>query len=400
MPSPGPTIRRAWRPAGLSAIIVVALAGCAQPTPSLTNNSRPAQASAASPSPSVSPSARPLTFSVTGSMAQARDGHTATLLRDGRVLIAGGQNGLRVLASAELYDPTTGEFSPTGSLTQGRMHATATLLADGRVLIAGGVTGILTDGCAGLTSTELYDPATGRFAPTGPLAVGRQGHTATLLSDGRVLIAGGCYGYPAPSGHSSVEAYDPATGRFSAVGALTAERYSHSATLLASGRVLVAGGVGNRQLELDSTELFDPTSNTFAAAGSMSAPRAGHFATGLADGRVLILGGVAADTTADLYDPATGAFTLTGETAESHRYGTLSAFKDGRALAVGGWGTRGALDLAEVYDPATGHFTPAGTLAQARWDHTATLLADGLVLLVGGLDGSTSALASAELCRP
>jgi hypothetical protein len=400
MSLPRRTICRAWGPAGLSAIIVVAFAGCAQPTPSPTGTSTPTQASATSPSRGVSPSARPLTFSVTGSMAQARDSHTATLLRDGRVLIAGGESGFKGLASAELYDPTTGKFNATGSLTQGRMLATATLLLDGRVLIAGGIRAILTDGCDGLTSAELYDPATGKFTPTGSLAVGRQSHTATLLRDGRVLIAGGCYGYPAPSSLSSAETYDPATGKFSEVGPLTAERFNHSATLLTSGRVLVAGGRGNRGEQLDSAELFDPTTNTFNAAGSMPAPRSGHSATGLADGRVLLMGGIYADTSADLYDPATGAFSRTGATAQPHQYGTVSALRDGRALVVGGWSTVGAVDLAEVYDPATGHFSPAGTLAQARWVHTATLLADGRVLLVGGRGDAGSAVTSAELCQP
>ena len=130
------------------------------------------------------------TFSPTGSMETARSSPTATALPDGRVLIAGGASGQAessvALASAELYDPATGTFSPTGSLATARNGHTATLLSGGRVLITGGY-----DGSGYSVSAELYDPATGTFGPTGSMTDARTYHTATLLSDGRVLIAGG-----------------------------------------------------------------------------------------------------------------------------------------------------------------------------------------------------------------
>jgi hypothetical protein len=206
-------------------------------------------------------------FATTGSMTTARVGQTATLLSDGRVLIAGGfgvQGGPLVgLASAELYDPKTGKFSPTGSMTTARVGQTATLLSDGRVLIAGGATADIIAGKM-LASAELYDPKTGTFSPTGSMITARGVQTATLLSDGRVLIAGGsdlrliAGGSDSPGDSlaggslASAELYDPTTGRFSPTGSMTTARVDQTATLLSDGRVLIAGGSDS------SAELYQP----------------------------------------------------------------------------------------------------------------------------------------------
>ena len=178
-------------------------------------------------------------------MSTPHRGHTATLLRDGRVLVVG--NGGETSASgkaADVYDPATGTFSRTGSMKFGRWLHTATLLADGRVLILGG----RTPKDSVRATAELYDPGSGRFTSAGSMAEGRQQHTATLLPDGRVLIAGGYW----QDGQkwrvlSSTEMFDPSTDRFSPVGSIGAPRDGHSATLLNDGRVLIAGGqdVGN-----------------------------------------------------------------------------------------------------------------------------------------------------------
>ena len=285
------------------------------------------------------------TFSATGSMTVPREAHTATLLADGRVLIAGGDDGSNALATAEIFDPKTFTFSPTGPMTTPRTEATATLLPDGRVLIVGG-SGPLTSS-PNQTSAELYDPKTGTFSATGSMRTARAGdydpktgtfsatgsmrtaragHTATLLSDGRVLVAGGSG--TDGQGLTSAELYDPQTGTFSVTGSMTAGRFQQTATLLPGGRVLVAGGFIDGGMaaggstntvvsSLASAELYDPTTGTFSATGSMRTPRAGHAATLLSGGRVLVAGG-SANTAGDnlasteLYDPKTGTFGPTG----------------------------------------------------------------------------------------
>jgi hypothetical protein len=307
------------------------------------------------------------TFSPTGSLAEARGEQSATLLSDGRVLIAGGGIAGWVfsgtfLASAELYDPKTGAFRATGSLGTPREAHTATLLKDGRVLITGGVE----TQNQSLASAELYDPKTGTFSATGSMATARAWHTATLLSDGRVLVAGGW-----PSGWSSVsvlasaEIYDPRTGRFTATGPMIEGRTFHAATLLADGRVLITGGMGTVE-NLASAELYDPKTGTFTATGSMVGGREYHTATLLADGRVLVAGGGGDYTnrqflaSAELYDPRTGTFSLTGSLTDARTNHMASLLADGRVLVTGGYGADAPLASAELYDPKTGAFGPAG----------------------------------------
>lgn len=227
------------------------------------------------------------TFGATGSMITARVHHTATLLRDGKVLIVGGLGTGGFLASAELYDPAAGGFTPAGTLVRGaRGLPTATMLNDGRVLIAGGARGT---GCCGLTEADLYDPATGTLTPTDSMRTGRWGHSAILLPNGSVLVAGGVD--PNNRITSSAELYDPATGRFGATGPLRTGSFGHTATRLNDGGVLITGGYGFAIGPLARAELYDPITGTFAAAGNMSTGRHAHTATSLCDGRVLITGG-------------------------------------------------------------------------------------------------------------
>jgi hypothetical protein len=378
----------------------------------------------ASPLPTRSP-APALTFRLTGSMSVARIGQTATLLQDGRVLIAGG---LTDGVSAELYDPKTDSFSPTAPMSVARASHTATLLADGRVLIAGGNG----DTDSGLMTAELYDPKTGRFTRTGfgpgenhnatprpnwtcppggncgtVFLAMRDGHTATLLADGRVLIAGGG-GLVDPL--ASALLYDPATGQFTATGSMGTPRSGHTATLLSDGRVLVIGGVGAGG-NLTSAELYDPATGTFSATGPTTVGRTNAFtASLLEDGRVLVAGGPragadpnnwSADASAELYDPATGTFSPTGSMTAGRVSHTATVMSDGRVLIVGGDGETGAaLSSFEIYDPSTGTFSLGGPMVVAREGHTATLLSDGRILVAGGFGDSGSYLASAEICQP
>ena len=202
-------------------------------------------------------------FVKTGPMHTARVMHTASTLFNGEVIVAGGSNvpfGGPALASAELYEPTTRRFSLTGSLNTARMGHTATVLQDGRILIAGG-----TDGTNALNSAEIYDPANGTFMSTGAMNIGREYHTATLLEDGRVLIAGGFTTLPngdTPT-ENTAELYDPATRMFTLTGNMTIARDGHVAVLLTNGNVLIAGGGDNDGNVLATTEIYDPTAGQF-----------------------------------------------------------------------------------------------------------------------------------------
>lgn len=352
--------------------------------------------------------------SATGSMTTPRTDHTATLLGDGQVLIAGGDGdqsvGIVALASAELYDPRIGTFSPTGSMATARMFHSATRLADGRVIIAGGadeVGGSLNP----LVSAEVFDPRSGAFNATGRMTTARVGPTATLLSDGRVLITGGyqihnSVGTPV----SSAELYDPGTGEFNATGSMATARFHQTATLLDDGRVLVVGGAdiaGGGMTALPSAEIYDPRTARFSRTGSMATARAGHTATLLPDGHVLIAGGDLRHPTAELYDPRSGTFSPTGSMTTVRYYQTATLRVDGHVLVIGGDdyqdGASSPLLTAETYDPATGTFSPTGSLITPRASHTATLLADGHVLITGGQRSSKlspgSVVGSAEVFR-
>jgi hypothetical protein len=299
---------------------------------------------------------------LTGSMNNARSGHTATLLNNGQVLVTGGSpdNDEDVLASAELYDPATGTFAFTGSMNNARDEHAATLLNNGNVLVTGG-----NDGADDLASTELYDPATGTFTVTGSMNDNRLSHTATLLNNGKVLITGG--DRQPSTVLASAELYDPATGTFTVTGSMNNARYFHSATLLNNGQVLVTGGIGDLLPgnELASAELYDPATGTFTATGSMINTNPFPTATLLNNGAVLVRG-----RDAELYNPATGTFTAAGS-MNNLPFGSTTLLNNGNVLVTGE-------NSAELYDPAAGtFFTTTGSLGSG----TLTLLNNGNVLI-------------------
>lgn len=349
--------------------------------------------------------------SKTGSLAQARVLHTATLLDNGRVLFAGGEgNYNQRMASAELYDPASGRFSATGSLSAPRSHHTASRLNNGRVLIAGGrmVVRVKEPGGGSVYVTrasetaELYDPASGKFAATGKMANGHSDHTATRLRDGRVLIAGGCYGEPT----NTAELYDRRTGKFTQTKGMHDWRCGHSATLLPNGTVLVAGGENTYMRDdgfLNTTELFNPKTGEFSPGGRLTHVRTNHSALLLKNGKVLVMGGIHRDGPADqteILDPAN--YSSGSPNLLAGRYGiTAAMLKDGRVLLAGG--ADGEVHAeAVIFDPATSTFSMTGSMNVARWDAEAVTLDDGRVLIAGGMGGDTRdfMLDSAELYNP
>ena len=321
-------------------------------------------------------------FVVTGGMAVARGEHSSTLLQDGRVLVVGGvryvfPTGFTYSAAAELYDPTAGTFSRTGGMKNARYCHTATLLSNGQVLVAGG-----SNGTTLLASAEIFDPVSGTFAPTGSMGSPRCFHTATLLANGKVLIAGG-EDTNAVIALATAELFDPASGTFSPTGSMGTARAAHTATLLTSGKVLVTGG-GNGN-PIATAELYDAISGTFSPTGDMATGRENHGATLLTTGKVLITGG-ATVLTAEIFDPASGSFTAAGSMTDFRSFHTATLLGNGTVLVAGGLG-RTRLSSAELFDPATGTFSLTGSMTRARSSHTATLLKNGTVLVVGTLAG-------------
>ena len=335
-------------------------------------------------------------FEQTGSMSQPRTNHTATLLPNGKVLVASG--------GAELYDPANGTWATTGGLADPRRYHTATLLPNGKVLVAGGLSVF-----NGLASAELYDPASGTWTPTGSLNTRRRSHTATLLPNGKVLVAGGLVPEPGTilggfATHTA-ELYDPASGTWTTTGNLAQQRYQHTATLLPNGEVLVVGGNGHHSGGVQaSAELYDPASGTWTSTGNLASARENHTATLLPNGKVLVASGAGITgnrlASAELYDRASGTWSPTGSLLTPRVYHTATLLQGGKVLVAGGSDSSGfGSRRAELYDPASGTWMTTGSLVTGRREHTATLLPDGDVLVAGGRNqtATSGGLASAEL---
>ena len=379
------------------------------PSPSTSPSVTPA------PTPSVTPSVTGSgSWSVTGAPRHAGCCARATLLRDGRVLLTSvpAADGNTATTEAQLYDPATGRWTETGGMHIARVGSVASLLADGRVLVAGGVDPV--KGYLGpLASAELYDPSTGRWTETGSMATWRWGSPDTFkaisLADGRVLVLGGLItGQPPgsspriPPGGGGVtrgaETYDPESGTWSWARPMTAP--PETATLLPDGRVLVTHDGG-------TSELFEPRSGRWTDTASTTQPVSSARATLLADGNVLLVGTSGSvldgcpctDGRVELYDPDTGSWTATGSVPTEPR--TAAFLADGIALVFGA-------DGALRYDPQSGSWAtveappPIFLASPPDWPNAAPTywplsvgvairLLDGRVLAIGESGGAGKA---------
>jgi V8-like Glu-specific endopeptidase len=287
-------------------------------------------------------------FRTTGPASMWVDDTLAVPIKGGRVLI----DGMGSDAPALMYDSATDSFSNTGPNLIDPDRGAMVLLKSGKVLVVGGSAQVSRANPSGVSrSAEIYDPATNKFTLTGSMRTAREGLAATTLPDGRILVAGGDDHDCDTCNHvfSSAELYDPNSGKFSPTGSMNAQRTDATATLLDNGKVLIAGGQDENG-ELSSAELYDPHSGKFSLTGSMTVGRLDHTGTLLKDGRVLVAGGdsTIADTTAEIYDPATGKFSPTGQMTADHVEGTATLLSDGRVLIAGG-GPAGT--SAELYWP-------------------------------------------------
>lgn len=337
-------------------------------------------------------------WSVTNSLNVGRGNHTATLLQNGQVLVAGGWNGnISEIGnpSAEIFDPNTGAWTVTNSMNTARQNHTATLLPNGQVLLAGGAAAT-----GSTNSAELFNPANGNWTTIVSMITKRETHAATLLPNGEVLLTGGSAG----SSLTNSEIYDPVGGSWSPAPSFNTPRASHVAVLLVSGKVLVAGGYA-KTAATNSSETYDYATATWTDTGSMNEALDVHSATPLPDGTVLVAGSPDTPSTAEIYYPSTGTWTNTPNMNYTHYWGGHSAnlLPDGTVLVEGGelsdWT---ATPGAELYVPASSAWVITGSLNTARYLHTSTLMPNGKVLVAGGYNwnGSAVYLSSAEIYDP
>ena len=329
----------------------------------------------------VSASVSAAEWELSGDMALNHQWHNAIKLNDGRVLVTGSWIWDSASNTTEVYDPATGSWTVVGNVTASR--ASLTLLADGRVLLAGGELPDFWSGGVPTNSSYLFDPITNTWSQTGYLNSNHARHSAVLLPNGRVLIAGGV------GSGKLTEIYDPATGYWSYGPSMNYVHSSGNLVSLPNGKALIAGS-GDYEFDLDYTanaEVYNPTTNSWQIINSLNIPRGVHKAVTLTDGRVMVMGGFnnnnTSQNTAESYNPVVGNWTLTGSMSLGSIEFSATTLANGMVLVTGGASANGI--KAEVYHPESNTWELSGDMPIARRRHSGTLLDNGKVLIAGGM---------------
>ena len=325
------------------------------------------------------------------SMAVGRSAPSMTLLGDGKVFVVGGDFGgvSRPGTFAEIYDPASDSWSNMSPSPLPRTHHTATLLPDGRLLVAGGWSG-----SAWLAEAHLYDAQLDQWTSAGSMNCRRVYHTATLLQNGTVLVTGGVGTHPSEAcstGPLTAELYDPASNTWTLTGnSLVGRRSSHSATRLTDGRILLAGGSSSDNL----AEIYDPATRAFSPAGMLVENRVASAAALLPDGRVLVTGGQGTGTSisflrsAEIFDPASNLWSAVAGLAFVRYDHTMSNLDNGRVLVAGGSAMLDRYDRTEVFDIATQTWSAGPNMLVPRSSHRALRLQGGALMVCGQHDYS------------
>jgi N-acetylneuraminic acid mutarotase len=322
----------------------------------------------------------------------ARFSHTANLLANGRVLVAGGETvPAGYLASAAIFDPALGTWSATGSLSRARSLHTAALLPNGTVMVINGRTATET----GYSGTEVFDPATGIWSGGASPFLGSARHVSAYLGNGRIIAVGG----ESSVASNAASLYDPTDASVGGASALSRTRNAGSLSLLSDGRVMYAGGESSCACW---TDFYYPTTNTWGQAPDVPDGRLGQTSTNLPDGRLMMIGNVSFFPTAPAFwNPATSSWYADAPLNESRSSHTATLLADGRLMVAGGTRTDGSLlNHVEIYTPRTNTWEVAAPMNTARHSHRATLLTNGKVLVAGGYTAASNAIASAELYDP
>ena len=335
-----------------------------------------------------------------------REFHSANLVSGSRLLVAGGLRASGPTATSEIFDSQARRWSHAASLSRARMAHAGVTLFGGNVLVAGGGTLSGSSPAGYLASAEVYEPGADIWRSAGEMSVPRANHTATLLADGRVLVAGGLNSFG--RGIAGAEIYNPVTNSWSSAGAMREARYHHTATILPNRKVLVAGGhqlTGDGStVALSSAEVYDPARNSWAPAPRMGVPRDNHTATSLPGGRVLVVGGgtrtAGFEAGTEIYDPVANRWSRTARLREPRAFHATTLLGGGGVLAVGGLNDCGALASAEVFSPSSGRWVRTRSLRTPRGELSVTRFRDGQVLAAGGSTIVGAILGSSELFRP
>jgi hypothetical protein len=327
-------------------------------------------------------------WSVAPSLGLARSAGVALTLKSGKVLVIAGASACpNWCATTELFDPATGTWAPSAGMSNPRFLHAATVLANGKVLVTGGFTTTYYSPTA-----ELYDPASDVWTATPNMPSGFMQHSVVALADGTAFVSSGGYAV-----------YDSATDGWRSTKTFTPATFQNSATPLDDGRILIAGGVKSNASTADAW-LYDPGTDTFAPTGPMAFARHRHTATRLRDGRVLVTGGASTQSgsrsSVEAYDPKTGRWTTLDGLAGARSEHAAVLLADGRVLVTDGIGTEaGPLAGTEIFDPTKNAWASAGALAMPRAYAMTVALPDGTALMIGG-DSSSQPTTTVERWAP